>query len=139
MQLAKYNPFRELQRMQRDMDKFWDGGWDLPAIADTSTLDMYEEDGKLVAEVCLPNFKKEEVSVKTEEGLLEVVAEHKEEEEKESKRRYYFRESNNRYFRRVNLPENAVVDGAEASFDNGVLKVTMPVTEPKKSKEIEVE
>jgi HSP20 family protein len=121
-----------MQEMERDMDKMWQNGWGLlPALAEPSTMDMYEERGNLVAEVSLPNFKKDEVKVTTDNGVLEVTAEHKEEEEKKSKRRYYFHESSNQYFRRVTLPDGVKADKADANFKDGILKVILPMTTAK--------
>jgi HSP20 family protein len=139
MQLVRYSPLREMQKMEQDLDKFWQNGWgSLPAFTETSTMDMYEENGNLVAEVSLPNFKKDEVKVTTDEGMLEVSAEHKEEEEKKGKRRYFFRESSNQYLRRVALPEGVKADKADASFKDGVLKVAMPMATQKTAKAIAV-
>lgn len=139
MQLVRYNPFRELQKLERDMNKFWGSGWGmLQAFAETSAMDFYEEDGNLVAEVSLHSFKKDEVKVTTDKGVLEVLSDHKEEEEKNGKRRYCFHESSNNYFRQVTLPEGVKVDKAEASFKVGSLKVTMPMITPKKTKSVTV-
>lgn len=139
MQLVRNNPFRELQRMERDLDKFWQNGWGLmPTFTDASAMDMYEENGKLIAEVNLPNFKKDEVNVTADKGVLEVSAEHKEKEEEKGKRRYFFRESSNQYFRRVALPEGVNANKAEASFKDGVMKVTMPLAATKKAKAVTV-
>jgi HSP20 family protein len=125
--------------MEQDLDKLWENGWGMvPTVSEASAMDLYEEDGNLVAEVSLPNFKKDEVKVTTDEGVLEVTAEHKEEQEKTSKRRYYFHESSNHYFRRVTLPEGVKTDKTDASFKDGVLKVTMPMQAAKKAKEITV-
>lgn len=132
MPLVRYNPFRDLQKMERDLEKFWGTDWGRwPSFAETTPMDMYEEDGKMVAEVTLPNFVKDEIKVTTDEGVLEVSAEHKEKEEEKGKRRYYMRESSNPYLRRVALPEGVKADKTEAEFRDGVLNITMP-TEPKK-------
>jgi HSP20 family protein len=129
MQLVKYSPFRDFQKIERDMDKLWDNGWGVfPTFADTSTMDVYEENGNLVAEVSLPNFKKGEIELTTDGGVLEVTAEHKEEEEKKGKRQYYLRESSKSYFRRLPLPEGAKVDKTSAEFKNGLLKVVVPLS-----------
>ncbi len=135
MQLVTYNPFKELQRIERDFNTLWENGWGmLPAFTESSTMDMYEEGGKLVAEVRLPNFKKDEIHVSSDDNVLEVAAHHKEEEEKKNKRRYYLRESSNRYLRRVSLPEGVDTEKTEAEFKNGVLKITLPITTSKKTK-----
>lgn len=139
MQLVRFDPLRDFQKMERDLDRFWEKGWGLmPTMVETSTMDMYEEKGKLVAEVALPNFGKDEVTVTTSEGVLEVSAEHKEKEEEKGKRRYFFRESSNRYLRRVALPEGVKADKAEANFKDGVLKITMPLAVQKKTKQLKV-
>jgi HSP20 family protein len=131
MQLVKYNPFRELQKMEQDLDKLWQNGWGiLPTLGETSTMDMYEEGGNLIAEVSLPNFKKNEVKVTADDGVLEISAEHKEEEEKKGKRQYYFRESSNSYFRRVTLPDGVKTDKTDAELKNGILKISIPMTKP---------
>ena len=129
MQLVRYNPLRDLQKLESDLDKFWGGGWgSLPTITEAAPMDMYEEDGNLVSEVTLPGFTKDEIKVTTDEGVLEVSAEHKEKEEEKGKRRYYFRESSNQYLRRVSLPKGVKADKTEATFKDGVLKITMPAT-----------
>lgn len=131
MRLVKYDPFHELQKMERDLGKLWENGWGVfPMLAETSAMDLYEENGNLIAEVSLPNFKKDEINVTADEGTLEVSAEHKEEEEKKSKRRYFFHESNTKYFRRVALPEGVQADKVDASFKDGTLRVTMPMAKP---------
>lgn len=142
MQLIQYNPIRDLQRIERDLDKLWDTGWGiLPSAGETSATDLYEEDGKLVAAIHLPNFKKEEVKVSVENDALEVSAEHKEKEEDTTKRRYYIRETTNRYFRRITLPEGTKTGKADATFKDGMLKITMPMELPaaeKKSKNLAI-
>ena len=133
MQIVRYDPFRELYKMENDLDKFWQSNWGLlPSLGEVSAMDLYEEDGKLIAEVSLPNFKKDEIKITSENGVLEVSAEHKEKKEDKTKRRYYFRESSNQYLRRVTLPDGVKADKVEAEFKNGVLKVSMPVSKTSK-------
>lgn len=135
MQLVRFNPFQELQKMEQNLDKLWENGWGmLPTFSEASAMDLYQEDGNLVAEVSLPNFKKDEVKVTADESVLEISAEHKEEEEKKGKRQYYFHESSNQYFRRVTLPEGVKADKAAAEFKNGMLKVTLPMAAQSKKK-----
>lgn len=133
MQLVTYSPGRDLQKIERDLDKFWKNGWGiLPSLSDTTSMDLYEEDGKLVAEVSLPTFKKNEIKVSANEGVLEISAEHQEKKEDSAKRHYYFRESSNRYLRRVTLPEGTKTNKIDAEFKDGVLKISMPATTPAK-------
>lgn len=139
MQLIKYNPIHELNRMERDMEKFWENGWSLPGLfTDSTAIDMYEEDGKLIAELALPHFKKDEVKITADNGILEISAEHTEKEEKKNKRRYLLREANSQFLRRVTLPEGAEGDKAEAHFSHGKLTISMPVTPKEPAKTIPI-
>ncbi len=142
MQLVKTNPLADLERMEKEMDKLWQNGWGImpSSFVNQTTTDMYEENGKLVTEVTLPNFSKNEISVKVNEGVLEVSAKHQDKKEKETKRQYYFRETSDSYLRKVTLPEAANSEKVDAKFDNGVLRISMPLTNVPElnSKEVEV-
>lgn len=139
MQLTRYNPLREMQGIDQDFDKLWQNDWAmLPTFIEAVALDMYEENGNLVAEVSLPSFKKDEVKLTTDKGILEISAEHREKEEEKGKRRYIFRESSNQYFRRVALPEGVNGERVDASFKDGILKVSMPMAVHKKAKLITI-
>jgi HSP20 family protein len=133
MQLVKTsNPIKELRRIERDFDDFWNSGWGVfpqmtGAASMFSALDMYEEDGKLITEVSLPNYKKEEINVRADNGILEISASHKGSEEKNDKRNYYYKENSSKYMRRVMLPDGVRPDNVDATFKDGMLRVEMPI------------
>lgn len=127
MQLVKYSPLSELQNIQQTIDKFFDDDQGLFSSAlELPKLDMYEEDGNIVAEVSLPDFKKQDIQVTTDKNVLEITAVHSEEKERKSKRRYYYRETTSNYYRHIPLPANINDKEVTASFKNGTLKITMP-------------
>lgn len=141
MQLVRYNPWRDLARLERDLDRPFRRNWDwtFPAFfGDLSTVDMYTENGKLIVEADLPGFKKEEVKLNTSEGVLDVTAEHEEREEKKAKREYLLHESSRSYHRQLDLPEGTDADKAEAQFADGKLKVTMPIRKQIEAKEVAI-
>jgi len=123
--LITWDPFRELDemtdRMNRLMGRSLEGTSQWLAAPAT---DIYEEDGKLVIETALPNFKDDEVEVQVDNGRLEIRAEHKEDHEKKG-RRYLRRESaQTTYYRQFALPQDVEADTADARFENGVLCIT---------------
>lgn len=141
MQLVKFNPLRDLLQLERDIDSMLKNGWSLaPTFTEMSTIDMYEENGKLVTEVTLPNFKKDEVKVTTDEHGLEITAEHKEKQEKKEakKRHYLLHESRRSYWRRITLPMEAKPAEATAKYIDGKLAVTMPFAKREKAKAVSV-
>lgn len=140
MQLVKYNPFKDLQRMERDMDKFWNNDWNFPTLlVENSAIDMYEENGKLITEIHLPKFKKSEITINSDDGAIEVSAKHEEKDERDTKRRYLVRESSSTYYRRISLPEGANGEKAVAEFKEGTLILTMPTATPKPPKVIDIQ
>jgi HSP20 family protein len=139
MQVVTYDPARDIRQLEQDVRQFWGGNLGLlPAIAGSPAMDMYEENGSLIAEVTMPNFTKDEITVDTDHGVLEIAAEHHERKEDKKQRHYFVRESSNQYMRRVSLPEEASADQAEASFENGKLKVIIPLATRKPNKPIPV-
>lgn len=130
MQLVRYNPWRDLSQLERDMEKIFGEGWDwasTPATQGPATIDMYTEDNKLVIEATLSGFKKEEVRVATTDNMLDIAAEHTEKEKPQTTRDYLMHESSHSYHRRVSLPEGIDIDKAVADFSDGRLVIVIPI------------
>ncbi|KPJ56909.1 hypothetical protein AMJ49_03250 [Parcubacteria bacterium DG_74_2] len=98
----------------------------------TPRMDIYETDGEVVAEVELPGVDPKNIDVEVKENVLKVEA--KGEEKKEEKGKgYYRKELGRRYFKRVvPLPTEAVGEKADATYEEGILKVIIPKAKPKK-------
>ncbi len=135
MPISKHSPYRELATMEHALDKYWQS---MPELSDSAAMDMYEEDGKLKVEISLPNFKKEDLNVTLNDNELEIAARHQESTEKQSQRHYFFRESSNRYERHVSLPEGVASAAARAAYDQGILTITMPISEPKPTRKVAI-
>jgi len=102
--------------------------------------DIYEKDKALAFEIELPGMKKEEISIKVEGDQLIISGEVKRREE--VKEENYFRLG--RRYGQVEqcfpLPTDRVEkSGIRASFEDGILKVTVPLKESIKEKEQPVE
>ena len=130
--LVKYDPFADLATLQR---QFFGDDWLSPFKGvNIPTTDVYTDDNKLIVEAHLPNFEQKDVDIRVDNGSLVISAERHEKEE-DKKRKYVVRESSSSFYRRIQLPERADVDKIDAQLDDGVLKVTVPLTplpEPKK-------
>jgi len=98
-------------------------------------MDIYEDNGNVVAEVEIPGVDPKNINVEVENNVLKVEA--KVEEKKEIKEKgYYTKELGTRYFRRqVSLPVDVIGEKAEAEYKDGILKISIPKAEPKKVKE----
>ena len=79
--------------------------------------------------VDLPGMDKSEIKMHVEDNGLVIEGERKS-EKKEEKDKYHFCERHfGSFHREVSLPKNANVDGINAMYDNGVLKVVIPKKE----------
>ncbi len=130
--LVKYDPFADLAALQR---QFFGDDWLSPLKGvNIPTTDVYTDENRLVVEAHLPNFNHEDVDIQVDNGALVISAERHEKEE-DKKKKYVVRESSSSFYRRIQLPERADTEKVEAHLDDGVLKVTVPLTplpEPKK-------
>ncbi len=105
--------------------------------------DVYEKDGELVYEAELPGIAKDDVAVRIEDGRLTVVGESKRSETVERDDYYRMERSYGRLERSFALPADRVEPSeANAQFEDGVLRVSIPlkewVIESKKPVELEI-
>jgi HSP20 family protein len=118
---------------------FWSGfgrtgqlftGW-------SPALDLYESGDHLVAVVELPGMRKEDIDISLHNGTLTISGERKRESTKaETTQR------TERYvgtFRRsISLPTRVDPSKVAATYEDGILKVTLPKAEEAKPKQIQV-
>ena len=95
-------------------------------------MDIYETDGEVVAEIELPGVDPKNIETEVKDNYLRVEA--KAEEKKEEKGKgYYRKELSKGYYKRVvPLPVEVIGDKAEAEYNEGILKVTIPKKKPVK-------
>ena len=119
--LSRFDPWAELSALQKQL--FSEG---IFGQGRRPTTDIYtEDDSKLTVEAHLPGFADADIDIDVESGALVNRAEKHEKEEDKGKK-YVVRESSSSYYRRIALPEQADEEAVQASFDDGVLRVTVP-------------
>jgi HSP20 family protein len=130
--LTRWDPFAELSALQK---QFFGDDWMSPLKGvNIPTTDVYTKDNELVIEAHLPNFSQDNVDIQVDSGDLIIQAQRHDKEEDKSKK-YVVRESSSNFYRRFQLPKRANADKIQASLDDGVLKVKIPMAplpEPKK-------
>jgi HSP20 family protein len=136
--LIRWDPFRELDDMQDRMSRLFNRSLSGQVTAGSFATDIYEEDGKLVVETALPSFKEEEVEVNITSDRLEIKAEHNE-EKADNQRNYLRRESSvASHYRQFTLPKDVDIDSGQASFADGVLKVSFKKAELPQPKRLQL-
>ena len=92
----------------------------LPAV------NIKENEKEFKVEVAAPGLKKEDFKITTEDGLINISAEHEESKE-EKEEDYTMKEYNfNSFSRTFALPENVKDDDIKAMYEDGILKLNLP-------------
>ena len=111
------------------------------AALTNTRVDWKETPEAHVFKADLPGLKKEEVKIEVEDGrVLQISGERKVEKEEKKETWHRVERSSGKFLRRFRLPWNAKMDKIKAAMENGVLTVTVPKVEVKKSdvKSIEI-
>lgn len=115
---------------------FWwlpgeEGGW-LPAV------DAYEKDDKFVVKAELPGMKEEDIDVSVVGDTLSIKGEKKTETEVKEENYYRSERSYGSFFHSIPLPSAVDADKIEATYEDGVLEVTLPKIAKVKPKKVKV-
>ena len=118
--VSTYDPFRMFDEMERSF--FGDDKHSGLAIFRTDVTDTGDA---FVLDAELPGFKKEDIKLDVENDCLTITAERKVDEE-EKQKNFIKRERIYGSFSRSFDVSGVNVDGIEAEYVDGVLKLTMP-------------
>ena len=137
----RYQPFTELRRA---VDRLFDERFFTPYRlftfdrSETNPIDVYQTESEMVVKATVPGVKPEDVDVTIDDNILTIKGETKAEEKIERKD-YLYQEHRYGTFRRsVVLPRGLKAEKAEASFENGILTLSIPKDEESKPKRIKV-
>ena len=136
----RFDPIREFGTLQREMDDLFKRMFGSNrAIGEVSTLaaapavNSYIKDGVFHLEAEMPGVDTDKLEVTMDEGTLVVHGERRTSHKTEDVN-YILQESGvSNFERRLTLPAGADIDKAHATYQNGLLEVTVPVSETKPS------
>jgi HSP20 family protein len=89
-------------------------------------MDVKETDKEIVVEAELPGIDDKDISLSVQDGVLTIRGEKKLERDEEKENYRMMERRHGSFQRSVRLPDTVDEDKVEASFDNGVLKVSLP-------------
>lgn len=146
-QLTKWDPFRELSALRRDMDRLFKrvfGPEEMPTITREvswyPSIDCcYAKDGNFVVKAEISGVDPKNVDISIVGNQLIIKGERKMAEElKEGD--YLFKElSYGRFERSITLPEGVDTEKVHAKYNNGFLEITLPASAALAPKKIPIE
>ena len=141
--LVRWDPFDDMRGLHRRMDRVF-GDFFGPRVLTWEpaelgfALDLYETDDALVVKGALPGVRPDEVDISVTGDVLTIKGETKSEEETKNGS-YHRRELRYGTFARSIPLSTRVNHGkAEATFENGILTITLPKAEEVKPKSIKI-
>jgi len=144
MTMIRWEPFREMMSLRNAMDRLFEDSfvrpsrlWPEVGVGELA-VDMYQTASDVVVKAALPGLKPEEVDISITGDTLTIKGEHKEEQEVKQEDYFYKEHRYGNFSRSVAIPVQVKSDKAEATFENGVLTLTLPKAEEIKPKQIKV-
>ena len=142
--LTRWDPFRELSTIQDRMNRLFQDAYapnreeGLSTAAFAPATDVYEDENHVTLKLELPGIDEKDLDIRVENNNLIIRGERKfEKEEKEENFRRVERQYGT-FVRSFSLPSTVDTDNINASYDNGVLSITMPKRAEAKPKQIQV-
>lgn len=135
MALVRWNPARELDTLQGEMNRLFSSFFDTPTNAGNANgitrrwipaMDLVETREHFVLKADLPGMTDADVKVEVENNVLTISGERKTEQEAEAEGYYRIERASDAFSRSLTLPEGIDADAVKATFDNGVLEVRVP-------------
>ena len=142
MALVRWEPMRELNALQGEMNRLFSSFFDEGANGErrhwAPAIDLLERDDSLVLKADLPGMSEDDVQIEVRDNVLKIAGERQAEHEAKENGYYRVERAFGRFSRSLQLPDGVDADRIAASFDKGVLEVTIPKPEQRKPRRIAI-
>jgi HSP20 family protein len=138
------SPFGELMSLRRAVDRLFDENFYRGSADDGPTgdlllpLDVTTTRDALLVEAALPGVRPDEVDITVENGTLTITGRTADPQPEEGASQLVREIRRGQFSRSVTLPTGLEPDEAEATFENGVLRLRIPKAEQTKPRQIRI-
>ncbi len=146
MAIVRYNPLRELQHLQDQMNRLMEFPWrrefdreDLKEGLWQPAVDIFEDAESLVVKAEVPDVDQKDIEVKIENNTLVIRGERRQETDMKKENFHRIERFFGSFCRSFQLPGTVDVERVSAVCDRGVLTITIPKKEEGKPKQINVQ
>jgi len=131
MALVRWDPMRELDSLQGDMNRLFDRFFEGRTTNGTSrrwipAMDLVETADHLVLRGDLPGITEDDINIEIKDNVLTVSGERKAESEEKGEGYHRVERAFGSFSRSLTLPQGIDPERIEAGFDKGVLEVRIP-------------
>jgi HSP20 family protein len=143
--LTRFDPFSEMVTLRQAMDRLFEDSFVSPLTLRTfngeapgPALDVHETGDEIVVSAALPGLKPEDVDITITGQTLSIRGEFKADEKVERDQYLYRERRYGTFHRQLQLPVRVQGDAASATFEDGVLTLTIPKAEEVKPRQIQI-
>jgi HSP20 family protein len=137
MAMELWDPFHDMMTMRDVMNRMFQEGFTRPGQG-MLPLDIAETDSAFEVQATMPGVKPEDVQITVQGNTLSIRGQTTSEEEHKNQNWITHERRSGSFARTVSLPAPVNVDAAQAEFENGVLKLTLPKAEEARARQIKV-
>jgi len=144
--LVRWDPFGEMWSLRQAMDRLFEDAFVRPWNATQAeggvaglALDMYESADDLVVTAAVPGVRPEDIDITIQGDVLTIKGQAETEQQKDQTNYHLHERRYGRFYRQVALPHAVKSDGADATFENGILRLRLPKAEEAKERKIQVQ
>jgi HSP20 family protein len=122
--------------LESEIDRLFEtalGSFAHPASSTRFPVDLYEDNDNTYVRAEIPGINRSDINVEMVEDYLTISGARKSAEKENSQGEQSFS-----FSRSVTIPEHVQADKVSASYENGVLTVTLPKREEAKPKKVQV-
>jgi HSP20 family protein len=147
MALVRWDPTRELDLLQGDMNRLFDTffqGRGLGAAAANGSrrwippMDLAETDEHFVVRADLPGLDRDDLEIEVKDRVLTISGEREVEHEDRKEGYHRVERSFGRFARSLDLPDGVDPSAVTAEFERGVLEVRIPKPEERQPTRVEI-
>ena len=144
MGVTRWDPFQDLQAFREEMNRSFNRWFgreeqgERAAARWAPALDVAESGDAYHIDVEVPGLRPEDIDVTVDQGMLTVQGERRSEEETRERQYHRIERRYGAFRRSITLPSHVDAERVEASYDNGVLRLTVPKMEAAQPKRITV-
>lgn len=133
MAIIKWTPFTD-----SFLDEFFGEMPMMQANRFVPAVDVYEDKDNVNVETPLVGIDPKNVTIEIEDNILKISGSTERKSEVDEKNYYRKEIRSGSFYRSVALPKAVDADKADASYENGVLKISIPKREEAKPKSVPV-
>ena len=129
MAIIRWDPFREMTNLQGQVNRLADSLWSGRQESWVPAVDVFDTKEAVVLKAELPGMKVDDIQIEVDDNVLTIKGERSFEEKVDEERYYRVERRYGSFQRSLALPQGVKADEIRATYEDGVLQVTVPKSE----------